>query len=151
MQADSLPAEPQRKPKNTGVGSLSLLQRIFPTQKLNRGLLHCRRILCQLSYQGSPQMLVVVFNFERLSDKNVLSYKDDIQCVASGIPVRQAGLPTLSGIALLPHWLVVCSDLPGVLATQQSGSQRVLGPSSLAFHMIISISQNYLNKLFLLL
>ena len=54
MQANSLPAEPQGKPKNTGVGSLSLLQQIFPTQESNRGLLHCRRILYQLSYQGSP-------------------------------------------------------------------------------------------------
>ena len=33
LQADSLPAEPQGKPKNTGVGSLSLLQQIFRTQK----------------------------------------------------------------------------------------------------------------------
>ena len=33
LQADSLPAEPQGKPKNTGVGSLSLLQQIFPTQE----------------------------------------------------------------------------------------------------------------------
>ena len=41
LQADSLPAEPQGKPKNTGVGSLSLLQGIFPTQELNQGLLHC--------------------------------------------------------------------------------------------------------------
>ena len=47
-----LPAEPQGKPKNTGVGSLSLLQQIFPTQELNRGILHCRRILYKLSYQG---------------------------------------------------------------------------------------------------
>ena len=31
LQADSMPAEPQRKPKNTGVGTLSLLQGIFPT------------------------------------------------------------------------------------------------------------------------
>ena len=53
LQADTLPAEPQGKPKNTGVGSLSLLQRIFLTQDLNRGLLHCRQILFQLSYQGS--------------------------------------------------------------------------------------------------
>ena len=37
LQADSLPAEPQGKPKNTGVGSLSLLQGIFPTQESNRG------------------------------------------------------------------------------------------------------------------
>jgi len=53
-QVDSLPAEPQGKPKNTGVGSLSLLQRIFLTQESNWGLLRCRRILYQLSYQGSP-------------------------------------------------------------------------------------------------
>ena len=52
MQADSLPAEPPEKPKNTGVGSLSLLQGIFPIQEMNPGLLHCRRILYQLSYQG---------------------------------------------------------------------------------------------------
>ena len=44
-----LPAEPQGKTKNTGVGSLSLLQGIFLTQESNRGLLHCRQILYQLS------------------------------------------------------------------------------------------------------
>ena len=55
LQADSLPAEPQRKPKNTRVGSLSLpLRGIFPTLELNQGLLHCRQILYQLNYQGSP-------------------------------------------------------------------------------------------------
>jgi len=43
-----------RKPKNTGVGSLSLFQRIFPTQESNAGLLHCRQILYKLSHQGSP-------------------------------------------------------------------------------------------------
>ena len=52
LQVDSLPAEPQGKPKNTGMGSLSLLQGIFPTQESNQGLLHCRWILYQLSYQG---------------------------------------------------------------------------------------------------
>ena len=54
LQADSLPAELQEKPKNTGGGSLSLLQGIFLTQESNWGLLHCRRILYQLSYQGIP-------------------------------------------------------------------------------------------------
>ena len=49
-----LPAEPQGKPKITEVGSLSLLQQIFLTQESNRGLLHCRWILYQLSYQESP-------------------------------------------------------------------------------------------------
>ena len=51
LQPYSLPAEPQGKPNNTGVGSLSLLQQIFPTQELNQGLLHCRQIPYQLSYQ----------------------------------------------------------------------------------------------------
>ena len=54
LQVGSLPAEPQRKPKNTGVGSLSLLQGIFLTQELNQGLLNCRGILYQLSHQGIP-------------------------------------------------------------------------------------------------
>ena len=51
LKVDSLPAEPQGKPKNAGVGSLSLLQQIFLTQEFNQGLLHCRRILYQLNYQ----------------------------------------------------------------------------------------------------
>ena len=51
--AGGLTAEPQGKPKNTGLSSLSLLHQIFPTQESNWGLLHCRQILCQLSYQGS--------------------------------------------------------------------------------------------------
>ena len=43
--------------QNTGVGSLSLLQWIFPTQKLNWGLLNCRRSLHQLSHRGSTRIL----------------------------------------------------------------------------------------------
>ena len=35
-------------------GHCSLLQGIFPTQRLNLGLLHCRQILYHLSHQGSP-------------------------------------------------------------------------------------------------
>ena len=54
LHADSLPSEPPGKPKNTGVGRLSLLQGIFLTQESNRDLLHCKQILYQLSYQGSP-------------------------------------------------------------------------------------------------
>ena len=40
--------------QNTGVGSLSLLQGIFPTQGLNPSLPHSRQILYQLSHKGSP-------------------------------------------------------------------------------------------------
>ena len=38
LQVDSLPSDPQGKPKNTGVGCLSLLQGIFLTQELNLSL-----------------------------------------------------------------------------------------------------------------
>ena len=54
VQEGFLWVEPPGKPKNTGMGSLSLLQQILLTQELNRGLLRCRWILYQWSYQGSP-------------------------------------------------------------------------------------------------
>ena len=56
LQANSLLSESPSKPKNTGVGSLSLCQGIVPTQESDWGLLHCRQILYQLSYQGSPHI-----------------------------------------------------------------------------------------------
>ena len=52
LKADSLPKEPPRKPKNTGVGSSSLLQGIFQTQGLNSDLPHCRQIFYCLNHQG---------------------------------------------------------------------------------------------------
>ena len=61
VMSDSLPPRGLYSPwnslgQNTGGGSLSFLQQIFFTQELNLGLLHCRWILYQLSYQGSPWM-----------------------------------------------------------------------------------------------
>ena len=43
--------------QSTGVGSLSLLQGIFPTQGSNPGIPHCGQILYQLSHKGSPRIL----------------------------------------------------------------------------------------------
>ena len=68
LQADSLSARPQGKPKNTTVGSLSLLQGILWTQEWNRGLLHCRQILYQLSYNKAAQFIlftifIIYFHF----------------------------------------------------------------------------------------
>ena len=54
LKVDSLPTEPQGKPRNTGVGSLSLLQQIFLTQESNWGLLHCRWILSKLKEIHKP-------------------------------------------------------------------------------------------------
>ena len=66
LQVDSLPAESQGKPKNTGVGSLSLLQRIFLTQESKWGLLHCRWILYPLSYQGSPLLSYIYMSLSHV-------------------------------------------------------------------------------------
>ena len=53
-----IPHSPWNSPgQDTGVGSLSLLQGIFPTQGSNPGLPHCRWILYQLSHKGSPRIL----------------------------------------------------------------------------------------------
>ena len=52
--------------RNTGVGSLSLLQGIFPTQGWNSGLPYCRWTLYQLTYKGSPRILEwVAYLFSR--------------------------------------------------------------------------------------
>ena len=49
--------------QNTGLGSLSLLYGIFPTQGLNPGLLHCRQILYQLNHKGNPYIYRVIEKF----------------------------------------------------------------------------------------
>ena len=52
--------------QNSGVGSQSLLQEVFPTQGSNPGLLHCRQILYRLSYQRSPRILEwIAYPFSR--------------------------------------------------------------------------------------
>ena len=67
--SDSLQPTPWNSPsQNTGVGSLSLLQGIFPTQGSNPGLPHCGQILYQLSHKGNPRILEwVAYPFSKVS------------------------------------------------------------------------------------
>ena len=62
---------PRNSPgQNTGEGSFSLLQGIFPIQGSNPGLSHCRQILYQLSHMGSPKILEwVAYPFSRGSSR----------------------------------------------------------------------------------
>ena len=72
MQADPLLTEPPGKPKNTGVGSLSLLQGNFPTLESNWGLVHCRQILYQLSYPVKSFVeMLVTYNMCNLTLHNM--------------------------------------------------------------------------------
>ena len=82
--SDSLPSHALYSPwnssgRNTGAGSLSLLQGIFPTQGLNPGLPHCRRILNQLSHRGSPRTLNIWVKVLSLS--NTYSYTHTPACM----------------------------------------------------------------------
>ena len=91
LQAYSLPSEPQGKSNNTGVGSLSLLQGIFPTQGLNPGLLHCRWTLYQLSHKGGPfygkVKVKVVQSYSTLCDQRSLALQAD------SLPAEPQGKP----------------------------------------------------------
>ena len=69
--------------QNTGVDSLSLLQGIFPTQGSNPSLPHCGWILYQLSYEGSPRILVwVAYPFSSGSFR--LRNWTQVSCIADG-------------------------------------------------------------------
>ena len=59
--------------KNTGTGSHSLLQGIFLTQGWNLGLLHCRWILYQLSYQGNHLALMPI-HFIKVTEQRLLVF-----------------------------------------------------------------------------
>ena len=69
--------------QNTGVGSYSLLQGIFPTQGSNPCLLHCRWIIFQLSHQESPRILEwVAYHFS--SGSSWSRSLTRVSCIAGG-------------------------------------------------------------------
>ena len=69
--------------QNTGVGSLFLLQGIFPTQGSNPGLQYCRQILYQLSHKGSPRILKwVAYPFSSRSSRPRNGTR--VSCIAGG-------------------------------------------------------------------
>ena len=68
--------------QNTGEGSLSILRGIFPTQGMNPGLPHCRRVLYLLSLQGSSRILEwVIYFFSRSSRPRNWT---EVSCIAGG-------------------------------------------------------------------
>ena len=88
------PYSPWNSPgQNTEVGSLSLLQGIFPTQESNPGLLHCRQILYQLSHKESPRILEWVAYFFSRGSSQPRNWTE-ISCMAGGFftnwPIREA-------------------------------------------------------------
>ena len=64
--------------QNTGVGSLSLLQGIFPTQGSNPGLPHCRQTLYQLSHTGNKRKQRVTFHGTQLAYQSPITVRQVI-------------------------------------------------------------------------
>ena len=101
--------------QNTGVGSLSLLQGIFPTQGSNPGLPHCRWILYQLSHEGSPRILEwVAYPFSRGSFQP--RNRTRISCIAGRFSTNWAIRETQRirfqyGSCLLVQVLETCQQL----------------------------------------
>ena len=95
--------------QNTGVGILSLLQGIFPTQGLNQGLPHCRRILYQLNHQGSLYFQRETKSFFLTRTHVRLRYfsffHNIIDTLERPLTMRQMEPETLDKIRLsLPRW-----------------------------------------------
>ena len=81
------------------MGSLSLFQGIFPTQELNPGLPHCRRILYQLSHQGIPRRLEwVAYPFSNVSSQPRNWTR--VSCIAGGVlPTELWGKPRMNNLS----------------------------------------------------
>ena len=87
--------------QNTGVGGLSILQGIFPTQGSNPGLPHSRWILYQLSHKGSPRILEWVAH-PLSSGSSQPRNQTRVSCIAGEFftnwSIREARVT-------VPHWL----------------------------------------------
>ena len=144
FQADSLRAEPQGKPKNTGVGSLSLLQGIFLTQGLNPGLPCCRQILYELRHKGSPRILEwVAYLFS--SRSSWPGNRTGVSCIAGGFFTSWAIRET-PGMELVVD--LICGSVsstrlgiynPSLLVWSFFGSQWYQDPLCLC-HILLLVS-----------
>ena len=96
--------------QKTGLGSLSFLQEIFPTQGSSSGLPHCRQILHQLSHQGSPP--------DQTVKRGVRTDRAEVHGSSSELIPGPRGLPSLESQVSLPVlrqvWERPGSPLPAV-------------------------------------
>ena len=86
--------------ENTAVGSLSLLQGIFPTQGLNPGIPHCRQILYLLNHKGNPRILGwVAYPFSSKSSQPRNWTR--VSCIAGGFFTNWAMKGSLQNIDVI--------------------------------------------------
>ena len=104
--------------QNTGVGSLSFLQGIFPTQRLNSGLPHCTWILYQLIHQASPRILeCVAYPFSRGSSRP--RNQTAVSCIAGRFFTNWAIRETLSYQNVQHLVYFCCNDVLKVITQER--------------------------------
>ena len=127
-------------PDQIGVGSLSLLQGIIPTQVLNPGLPHCRQFLYQLKHKGSPRILEwVAYPFSGRSSRP--RNRTRVPCISGGLftnwAVRKVSYRLHSANFLLcPHMV------EGVSKPSGASSIKVL----ILFMRALSLRHNHFPK-----
>ena len=127
--------------RNTGVGSLSLLQGIFATQGPNAGLPHCRRILYQLSHKGSPRMLEwVPYPFSRdlpNPGKKLRSLALQVDSLPAELSEKlywDLGLPVCLFFRVLKQWHSLLMIIYAIKEVHPLLNISVTAQSSLYFH-----------------
>ena len=109
--------------QNTGVGSLSLLQGIFPTQGSNPVLLHCRRVLYQLNQEGSPRIMEWVaypFSTESSQPRN----RTRVSFIAGRFFTNWAMRESPAGSREPKRQIDTAPSSPGLICRQMQNSQN---------------------------
>ena len=137
--------------QNTGVGNLSLFQGIFSTQVSNSGLPHCRRILYQLSDQGSPRILEwVAYPFS--SRCSWPRNGTGVSCIAGRFFTNWAIREAPVYIREFIHFFIWYSIEPKESITKQNKSHKCFGfPVDIKIMFILhcsllSVQQHYILK-----
>ena len=124
--------------KNTRVGCHALLQGIFPTQGSNPDLPHCKQVLYQLSYQGSPRDILYLHKFLYTHFKT-LQYSiwytgfPGISVVKSHMPMQETQVQSLGTEGPLEKEMITHSSiLPWeILWTEEPGGLQTVGSQEL--------------------
>ena len=131
------------------MGSLSLLQQIFPTQESKRGLLHCRQILYQLSYQGSPSMRSVSqFSCSVMSNSATLwtaASQASLSITNSQTLLKFMSIESMmpSNHLILCHPLLLPSIFPSIRVFSSEPVLHIRWPKYWSFSFNISPSNEY--------
>ena len=148
--------------QNTGVGSLSILQGIFPTWGLKPGLPLCGWILYQLSHKGSPRILgCLAYPFSRGSSQP--RNQTGVSCMAGGFftnwAVREARNQTLAASLLrletpsLPtcYPLIPPFSFRRIMLPREKGRRsRFITPSQLTRGVVLKLVRQHIILILLL-